>query len=149
MDKLCKDNIICCDDNCKRCANLVYKENLKLKEQIKQKELTFKEELTLEADNNAIDIDISEHIREIKKRMKNCVDCRSYTIALNKINTQVCIGTNCRNITILSIPHLVSPLHYRQLFINELIKLGFTEECMELSVREYDTHDAYDIKLTW
>ena len=111
--------------------------------------LTFKEELTLEADNNAIDIDISEHIREIKKSLKNCVDDRSYIISLIKYHDSLCIGTNCRNITILSIPHLVSPLHYRQLFINELIKLGFTEECMELSVREYDTHDAYDIKLTW
>lgn len=23
-DKLCKDNSVCCDDNCKRCANLIY-----------------------------------------------------------------------------------------------------------------------------
>jgi len=23
-DKLCKDNVICCDDNCQRCANLIY-----------------------------------------------------------------------------------------------------------------------------
>ena len=22
--KLCKDNVICCDDNCQRCANLIY-----------------------------------------------------------------------------------------------------------------------------
>ena len=112
-------------------------------------ELTFREELTLEADNNASNIGINKEIEHIKKKIKECVDCRNFTISLNKINTQVCIGTNCRNITILSIPHLVSPLHYRQLFINELIKLGFTEECMKLSVREYDTHDVYDIKLTW
>ena len=24
FDKLCKDNVICCDDNCQRCANLIY-----------------------------------------------------------------------------------------------------------------------------
>lgn len=23
-EKLCKDNVICCDDNCQRCANLIY-----------------------------------------------------------------------------------------------------------------------------
>ena len=33
MDKLCKDNMMCCDDNCKRCANLVYEAYLKLKKQ--------------------------------------------------------------------------------------------------------------------
>ena len=32
MDKLCKDNLMCCDDNCKRCANLVYREYLNLKD---------------------------------------------------------------------------------------------------------------------
>lgn len=31
MDQLCRDNVVCCDDNCKRCANLIYKEYLKLK----------------------------------------------------------------------------------------------------------------------
>ena len=31
LDKLCKDNVICCDDNCKRCANLIYNQYLKLK----------------------------------------------------------------------------------------------------------------------
>ena len=38
MDKLCKDNIICCDDNCKRCANLIYKEYLKAKARIEELE---------------------------------------------------------------------------------------------------------------
>lgn len=33
MDKLCKDNVMCCDDNCKRCANLVYEAYLKLKKE--------------------------------------------------------------------------------------------------------------------
>ena len=28
---LCKDNIICCDDNCQRCASLIYNEYMKLK----------------------------------------------------------------------------------------------------------------------
>ena len=31
MDRLCRDNIMCCDDNCKRCANLIYEAYLKLK----------------------------------------------------------------------------------------------------------------------
>lgn len=35
LDKLCKDNVICCDDNCKRCANLIYDKYMKQQEEIK------------------------------------------------------------------------------------------------------------------
>ena len=34
MNKLCKDNIICCDDNCQRCANLVYAEFIEAKRKL-------------------------------------------------------------------------------------------------------------------
>ena len=30
LDKLCEDNIICCDDNCQRCANLIYNKYVEL-----------------------------------------------------------------------------------------------------------------------
>lgn len=29
-DKLCKDNIIYCDDNCQRCVNLIYNKYVQL-----------------------------------------------------------------------------------------------------------------------
>ena len=47
MDKLCKDNLICCDDNCKRCANLVYRDYLKLKKRVKHGEWIFTGKETL------------------------------------------------------------------------------------------------------
>ena len=31
---LCKDNIICCDDNCQRCANLIYDKYMEQKAEI-------------------------------------------------------------------------------------------------------------------
>ena len=36
LDRLCKDNVICCDDNCKRCANLIYEKDMKQQEEIKE-----------------------------------------------------------------------------------------------------------------
>jgi hypothetical protein len=31
---LCKDNVICCDDNCQRCANLIYNKYMEQKAEI-------------------------------------------------------------------------------------------------------------------
>lgn len=36
LDRLCKDNVICCDDNCKRCANLIYQKYLEQKVEIER-----------------------------------------------------------------------------------------------------------------
>ena len=111
--------------------------------------LNFREELTLEADNNATNIGINKEIEHIKKKMKECVDCRSFTISLVKAHKTMAIGTYFPKVISLFIPKLTSPLHYRQLFIDELTKLGFTEECMELYTQETDLCDYYNIKLTW
>lgn len=35
--QLCRDNALCCDDNCTRCANLVYQGYLSLKKQLENK----------------------------------------------------------------------------------------------------------------
>jgi hypothetical protein len=59
------------------------------------------------------------------------------------------IGGNCSNRISIFVPKLISPLHYRQIFINELIQLGFAKEDMILSVKEYDICDYYNIKLVW
>jgi hypothetical protein len=111
--------------------------------------ITYREELTLEADKNVVNIDISKDIKHIKNKMKEYVECRSFTVHLIKARSAVAVSEYCPNIVNLFIPNLVSPLHYRQLFIDEFTKLGFTEECIELSISEYDTFDYYDIKLTW
>ena len=33
-NKLCKDNIVCCDDNCLRCANLIYAKYIEQKAEL-------------------------------------------------------------------------------------------------------------------
>lgn len=35
-NQLCKDNVICCDDNCQRCANLIYNKYVELQEENKR-----------------------------------------------------------------------------------------------------------------
>lgn len=114
-------------------------------------ELTFREELTLEADNNASNIDISEDIENIKKKIKEAVDYRSFTVCLVKVkpHRSVAIGGYRPTQTEIFIPKLVSPQHYRQMFINEFSKLGFTEENVELDIKDYDSCEYYNIKLTW
>ena len=111
--------------------------------------LNFREELTLEADNNATNIGINKEIEHIKKKMKECVDSRSFTISLVKAHKTMAIGAGHSKMIELFIPKLVSPLHYRQLFVDELTKLGFNEECMELYIQKTDLCDYYNIKLTW
>lgn len=113
--------------------------------------LKFREELTLEADNNAANTSINKEIEHIKHKMKACVDCRNFTISLIKAHRTMAIGigTSHSNVTSLFIPGLVEPLQYRQLFVDELTKLGFNEECMELYIQETDLCDYYNIKLTW
>lgn len=47
LDQLCKDNLLCCDDNCKRCANLIYNKYMEQQEEIKNlKKFEFIREFT-------------------------------------------------------------------------------------------------------
>ena len=41
-NQLCKDNIICCDDNCQRCANLIYNKYVELQEENKKLKQEYK-----------------------------------------------------------------------------------------------------------
>jgi hypothetical protein len=113
--------------------------------------LTFREELTLEADNNASNIDIGEDIENIKKKIKEAVDHRNFTVCLVQVKPHktVAIGGYRPTQTEIFIPNFIAPLHYRQLFINEFTKLGFTEENVELDIKDYNSCKYYNIKLTW
>lgn len=73
--KLCEDNMICCDDDCRRCANLVYDamtdENKRLKAELKKFEGKCTE---LEKENDYLDREcesllarFSERIAELEK----------------------------------------------------------------------------------
>ncbi len=109
----------------------------------------FKEELTLEAEQIASNIDISEDMKRIKEKMKEYVECRKYTVLLIKPHDTMAVGGGCSNITQLFIPPFVSPLHYRQLFVEEFKKLGFTDDDMQLYVKETTYSDCYYIELEW
>lgn len=111
--------------------------------------ISFKEHLTLEADMNELKIDISDKIDHIKDRMKSCVNYRSFVISLVKANVPMAIGGNCGNAVDYFIPSNIAPRHYRQLFVNEFIKLGFAEDDIELSISETSCGTFYNIVLTW
>ena len=113
-------------------------------------DISFKEELMLRADEYEKNIDIQEDIENIKKNLNEYYYKRSYTISLIKVTKgSVAIGQHTPSRICLFIPQSVAPLHYRQLFINEFSKLGFTEDCMELREQECRNFYEYNIVLKW
>lgn len=113
-------------------------------------ELTFREELMLRADEYEKNIDIQEDIENIKRNLNEYYYKRKYTISLVKVTKgSVAIGQYNPGHISLFIPQGVAPLHYRQLFINEFNKLGFTEDCMELWEQECRNFYEYNIVLKW
>jgi len=40
---ICKDNVLCCDDNCQRCANLIYNKYMEQKAEIKRLKNAYKQ----------------------------------------------------------------------------------------------------------
>ena len=112
--------------------------------------VNFRQELTIKADEYEKNINIAEEIENIKNKLEGCFYKREYIVSLVKVTkSTVAIGHYNATHTSIFIPYGIAPLHYRQLFINELQKLGFSEECMELSVEKYPCFDSYDIKLKW
>ena len=110
--------------------------------------LTLKEKLTIKADEYNKNIDIAEHIKDIKCGLEGYFYKREYVVSLIKVTkSPVAMGHYSVARTNIFIPNGVAPLHYRQLFVNELQKLGFSEECMELSVEEHSCFNSYNIKL--
>lgn len=71
--ELCKDNLICCDDNCQRCANLIYKERNRIKaeksnlEKIQKRNKELIINLILSIDNNLKSVDFENKIKIIKE----------------------------------------------------------------------------------
>ena len=110
---------------------------------------TFKQELALEADELAKMRDISEEIRYIKLRLKESVTNRVFYIHLIVAYDTMAIGGHSSNIYDIFVPKGIAPESYRQLFVDELKKLGFTDEDIELSFSRNKIFDSYDIKLKW
>ncbi len=110
---------------------------------------TFKQDLTLEADINASKFDISKDIEHIKNEMKKHVNDRVYTVSLIKPHQSMAIGKYSPNHIDLFIPKNVTPEDYRQQFVKEFKKLGFTDIDIELYLQESSICDYYNIKLSW
>lgn len=111
--------------------------------------MTFKEQLSLRADGYEVKTEIQKYIDLIKTRLEEDYSYRIFTISLIKPHDTMAIGRRYGNYFETFIPHSIVPNHYRQLFITELEKLGFTEEDMELVVEESNLYDAYKIILRW
>ena len=67
---LCKDNTVCCDDDCLKCANRIYQEYKRLKEFIDELEYLVLHE----------EIEIAEY---------NCRDFKSYVNGANQFRFQI------------------------------------------------------------
>lgn len=109
--------------------------------------MTFKEQLTTLADNFERTIEIDEEIECIKERMLKCWADRAFTINLIVPFGPIAIGGASSNFYNDFVPKLVSPIHYRQLFVEELKKLGFDE--FELYDTETSHSHTYSIKVVW
>lgn len=117
---------------------------------LKDKNISFREHLTLQADEFENNIDISKDLEKIKIKLKEYYYKRTHTISLIKVKKgPIAFGEGNESHTSLFIPYGVSPLSYRQLFINALSKLGFDENCMELWEQDYDKFYEYNIVLKW
>lgn len=110
---------------------------------------TFAEQLKLKADMFEIDLDIDDEIQEIKNKMNKFFHRREYIIDLYKPKGAMAIGGYCDTRSAFFIPKDIAPLHYRQLFIDELYKLGFTDNDLELSDKDTYTCHAYRIIVRW
>ena len=111
--------------------------------------MTFAEKLKYRADMFEMDLNVHEEILNIKKNMEKYFNCREYIIDLYKAKCTMAIGGNCDRRSTFFIPRDVAPLHYRQLFIDELYKLGFTDDSIELDDNDYDRYHQYRITVRW
>ena len=76
LDKLCKDNVICCDDNCKRCANLIYGKYMEQKAEIERLKNALMGECELSKCSREEEIR-AEAIKEFWDRLKQTREFRT------------------------------------------------------------------------
>ena len=110
---------------------------------------TFAEQLKLKADMFGMNTNIDDEIQEIKHNMNKVFYRREYIIDLYTPKGTMAIGGHCDARSTFFIPSYVAPLYYRQLFIEELHKLGFTDSDLELSDKDTYTCHTYRIIVRW
>lgn len=113
------------------------------------REMTFAEKLKYRADMFEMDLNVHEEVIAIKKNMEKHFNRREYIIDLYVARCTMAIGGNCDMRSTFFVPRDVAPIHYRQLFIDELYKLGFTEDNIELDDNDYGRYHQYKITVRW
>jgi hypothetical protein len=111
--------------------------------------MNFAEKLKYKADMFELDLNVHKEISSIEKKMEEHFDKREYTIELIKAKTAMAIGGTCTNFSHFFVPYSVSPAHYRQLFIDELFKLGFKGTDIELDEFDCRSYTSYKIIVRW
>lgn len=111
--------------------------------------MNFAEKLKYKADMFELDLNVHEEMSSIEKEMEEYFDKRKYIIELIKAKTNVAFGGNCTNFSRFFVPYGVSPAHYRQLFMDELYKLGFTDGNIELDEFDCRSYTSYKIIVRW
>ena len=87
--------------------------------------MNFAEKLKYKADMNDLNMTVNKEMCYIEKKMEEHFDKREFRINLLVPERTMAIGQNYTNVAEFFVPHRVSPAHYRQLFMDELFKLGF------------------------
>lgn len=111
--------------------------------------LSFAEQLALKADMYGDELNIDREMTSVKKKMEDYFQERMHTIDLIKPKSTMAIGGITINYSNFFIPKKVSPLHYRQLFVDELHKLGFVDKNISFEFKEYPSADYYRIIVRW
>ena len=111
--------------------------------------MNFAEKLKYKADMFEMDLNVHAEVCDIQKNMEKNFSRREYIIDLYKAKCTMAIGGNCDMRSSFFVPKGVAPMHYRQLFIEELYKLGFTDDNIELDDRDMATYHLYKIIVRW
>lgn len=112
--------------------------------------MNFAEKLKYKADINDLNITVNKEMCYVEKRMEEHFDKREFRINLLVPERTMAIGQNYTNMTEFFVPLGVSPAHYRQLFMDELFKLGFKGTDIELDESEVKGYyKSYSIIVRW
>ena len=112
--------------------------------------MDFKKFLTHKAEEYKNKLNIDKEIFGIKKEMEKNFELRRYTIELWKIlKGTIALGKYNVGKTAFFIPCGIDPEKYRQMFVEEFKKLGFSDNDIELSNIGDDDFIIYEIELKW
>lgn len=94
--KLCKDNVICCDDNCQRCANLIYDKYIEQQAEIDVLKADLKR-VCAERDARICTSNFikSEAIKEFAERLKENISDNCHIVS----DEVEYVGYDCADVT--------------------------------------------------